>query len=498
WDVVEALFPAGVIDGMFGAYGSLLEWLSDAGTDWRAVPPVLLPADQAAVRARVNATGVPLPAGSLHAGVFAQAARAPERPALLGDPEGAVSYGALAERALRVAALLAARGVAPGDPVAVTLPRGADQVAAVLGILAAGGVYVPVGVDQPAARRARMHRVAGVRHVVTRPGGTAPDADVLAVDIAEAGAFAPLAAPVPRGSEEAAYVIFTSGSTGEPKGVEVTHGAAQNTVADITRRFGVGPEDRVLAVSALDFDLSVYDLFGPLGVGGAVVLVGEEDRREAPRWHALMAGHGVTLWNSAPALMEMLLAVPGALPGLRLALLSGDWIGLELPARLRERSPGCRFVALGGATEAAIWSNALEVGTVPPGWRSIPYGFPLANQRYRVVDGLGRDCPDWVPGELWIGGAGVATGYRGDAATTAVRFVEREDGRWYRTGDLGRYWPDGTLEFLGRADHQVKVRGHRIELGEVEAALEAHPSVAQAVVVAVGGRGRRRLAGFVT
>jgi acyl-coenzyme A synthetase/AMP-(fatty) acid ligase/acyl carrier protein len=155
------------------------------------------------------------------------------------------------------------------------------------------------------------------------------------------------------------------------------------------------------------------------------------------------------------------------------------------------------MVALGGATEASIWSNAIEVAAVPAHWRSVPYGFPLANQAYRVVDDAGRDRPDWVPGELWIGGRGVALGYRGDPTRTAEKFVSDPAGRWYRTGDLGRYWPDGTLEFLGRADHQVKVGGHRIELGEIEAACEAHPGSGRAVVVALGDRSRRRLHAFV-
>jgi acyl-coenzyme A synthetase/AMP-(fatty) acid ligase/acyl carrier protein len=149
-------------------------------------------------------------------------------------------------------------------------------------------------------------------------------------------------------------------------------------------------------------------------------------------------------------------------------------------------------VALGGATEAAIWSNFYEVDRVEAGWRSIPYGAPLPNQVFRVVDDLGRDCPDWVDGELWIGGSGLARGYRGDEVATATRFVSRGGRRWYRTGDSGRYWPDGTLEILGRIDHQLKVGGHRVEPGEIEAALRAHPSVAEAVVVAAGG-----LVGFV-
>ncbi|WP_189241121.1 AMP-binding protein, partial [Planomonospora parontospora] len=262
---------------------------------------------------------------------------------------------------------------------------------------------------------------------------------------------------------------------------------------EVNARFGVGERDRVLAVSALDFDLSVWDVFGLLSAGGSLVMVGEGERRDAAVWARLVAEYGVTVWNSVPALLEMLLvAGQGRLGSLRLALVSGDWVPLDLSARLAGAAAGCGLVALGGATEAAIWSNWCRVPpVVPAGWVSVPYGRPLANQCFRVVDGLGRDCPDWVAGELWIGGAGVAKGYRGDPEGSAARFVQEGGLRWYRTGDLGRYWPDGTLEFLGRVDHQVKVRGHRIELGEVEAALQEHPLVERAVVTVVGGAVRR-------
>jgi yersiniabactin nonribosomal peptide synthetase len=209
----------------------------------------------------------------------------------------------------------------------------------------------------------------------------------------------------------------------------------------------------------------------------------------------------VTVWNSVPILLEMLLiaAVEDNLDlPMRLVLLSGDRIALDLPRRLVARARECRVVALGGATEAAIWSNAIEITQVPKQWRSIPYGTPLSNQKFRVVDVRGRDCPDWVAGEMWIGGVGVAQGYRGDSEGSASQFVEHDGERWYRTGDLGCYWPDGTLEFLGRADFQVKIRGHRIELGEIEAALEDHPGVARAVAALIGEKAQRIAAAIVT
>ena len=219
----------------------------------------------------------------------------------------------------------------------------------------------------------------------------------------------------------------------------------------------------------------------------------------------LVRERGVTVLNCVPALLDMLLVTSrgaGAVAGvdsshglgdrLRLVLLGGDWVGVDLPGRsCSNKLPRCQFVGLGGTTETAIHSTWCEVaeGATPAAWRAVPYGVPLSNVACRVVDEQGRDRPDWAVGELWIGGAGVAEGYHGDPARTAEKFVECEGVRWYRTGDLARYWPDGTLEFLGRADHQVKLRGYRVELGEVEAALAAQPGVRRAVARLYAKRG---------
>ncbi|WP_141287152.1 non-ribosomal peptide synthetase, partial [Pseudonocardia saturnea] len=481
WDAVQDLFDDGVLDTMFTAYTGLLRSLADAS--WSQPLGPTLPERQEQVRAAANSTGQAHDPALLHAGMFEWAAREPERVAV----PGALTYGELADRALRVAGYLVGEGVRPGDAVAVSLPRGVDQVVAVFGVLAAGGVYVPVSPELPQARGDRMRERAGV--VCTLDAGSRMQ-DTAA-----------LPGPVAVDPDRPAYVIFTSGTTGDPKGVEVTHAAAMNTVADVSARFGVGVEDRVLAVSALDFDLSVFDLFGLLSAGGQVVTVAPELWRDAAAWADLVAEHRVTVWNTVPALLDMLLtaAPPDSLESLRTVLVSGDWVGLDLAPRLVAAAPQARLVALGGATEAAVWSNFQPVPVpVPERWTSVPYGRPLAGQCFRVVDPLGRDCPDHVTGELWIGGAGVAVGYRGDPELTAAKFVPHDGQRWYRTGDLGRYWPDGTLEFLGRADTQVKVRGHRIELGEIDTALLTHHSVDAAVAVATGDRGRRRITAFVT
>jgi amino acid adenylation domain-containing protein len=495
WDAVGELFPEGVLDSMFSAYGGLLGQLASPEHDWAVATCVRLPAHMLETRARVNATAAPQRNLTLHEPFFAHAESRPDATAVAWQ-DGELSYGELARRARRVAALLYARGVRPGDLVGVTIPKGHAQVEAVLGVLAAGAAYVPVGVDQPASRRDRIYAGARVTHVlVEQVDACGATSEPVVVGDAAAVDEAP---PVAVEPDALAYVIYTSGSSGEPKGVMMTHRAAANTIEDVCERFGVAAADRVLAVSALDFDLSVFDVFGLLAVGGTIVLPDEDGRCEAGEWLALLEQHRVTIWNSVPVLLEMLLAhgEPARAASLRLALLSGDWIPADLPSRVASAVPSCRFVALGGATEAAVWSNAFEVGGPWPADTPIPYGSPLRNQEFRVVADDGGDCPDWVPGELWIGGAGVAAGYLGDPQMTAQRFVCADGRRWYRTGDVGRYRPDGVLEFLGRADEQVKLRGHRIELGEIEAALAAHSLVAAAAVVAVGSP-VERLAGYV-
>ncbi|WP_306356834.1 MULTISPECIES: non-ribosomal peptide synthetase [unclassified Nocardia] len=399
-----------------------------------------------------------------------------------------LTYGELAAQALAVAGALRAAGVRPGDAVAVQLPKGPDQIVATLGVLAAGGVYVPIGFDQPAARRAEIIRTGDVVAALTA-GVEVPEVRTLA--LAGARVFAePLAEPVFPDPEAIAYVLFTSGSTGKPKGVEVPHRAAMNTIDDLDDRFDIGPADRALALSALEFDLSVYDIFGLFAVGGAVLAVDETQRAEPARWLELIERHRVSVLNCVPSLLDMLLSAASGrrLDSLRMVILGGDWVDVALPGRVRQVAPDCRFAGLGGATETAIHSTICEVvdARVPAEWSAVPYGTPLRNVRCRVVGPAGHDCPDWVTGELWIGGDGVAAGYRNDPERTADRFVTHEGLRWYRTGDLARYLPDGTLEFLGRADHQVKIRGYRVELGEVESALRALPGVRHAIAAVIG------------
>ncbi|TSE01423.1 amino acid adenylation domain-containing protein [Skermania sp. ID1734] len=481
WDVRAEAFPAGVVQTMFDQYVSAIVRLCEGEAGWTAESRPQLPIDQRTVRSAVNDTSGPLPKQTLHQGFFEHAAKVPDAPALIWGQANVLSYGDVAARALAVAGALLGEGVRNGQNVVIHLPKGPEQVIAALGVLATGATYVPVAVDQPAARRRQIIDTSDAVLVISR--SDVPGTHTLIYETALGKP--PLAQPLYSDPEDAAYILFTSGSTGTPKGVVVPHRAAMNTICDLVDRFGIGPGDRSLAVSAFEFDLSVFDIFALLHAGGAVVTVTDDERGDAQCWSESIRRHAVRVLNCVPSVLDMLLNVGGLGDSLRAVLLGGDWVGVDLPLRLSHQVPGARFAGLGGATETAIHSTICEISDPPAHWPAVPYGTPLRNVLCRVVDGFGADCPDWVCGELWIGGAGVARGYHNDPERSAAQFVTYNGERWYRTGDLARYWPDGTLEFLGRADHRVKIRGHRIELGEVEAALRSVTGVHLAVAVAI-------------
>ncbi|MFE7741763.1 amino acid adenylation domain-containing protein [Nocardia sp. NPDC057455] len=490
WDAVEQVFPPGFVDSMLTAHARLLRRLAEDDNAWDTAELGWNPFFE-----RVQ----PLPAG-LGAGLLLdlqrhQVAERPDAAAVLSTT-GSRTHGEVSARAREVAGRLIAAGVRPHDRVAVLASKSAEQIVAVYGVLWAGATFVPIEPEWPASRIASVCRRAEITHALAVPEVELPE-NVTAHPLdAPAGAVT-VGEPIATADDDLAYVIFTSGSTGEPKGVAVEHRAARTTIDDINDRFGIGPGDRVLALSALSFDLSVYDIFGVLGAGGALVLPDADRLRDPGHWCELVATHRVTVWNTAPALAEMLIeyaeadpAAAARLRSLRVLLLSGDWIPLSLPDRLRAViGEQVRVISLGGATEAAIWSICHPVQEVRPEWTSIPYGRALREQFFLVLDEDGLPCPVGMSGELHIGGAGLARGYVGDDEQTARRFIrhDRLGERLYRTGDLGKWRPDGTIEFLGRVDRQVKVRGHRIELGEIEAVLDRHPAVRRCVAAAVPG-----------
>lgn len=511
WDAVEDIFPAGMLDDMFAAYCRFLRQLADDEAAWQDHSHVHLPQEQLAQRSRANATDTPIPAETLYTLFLKQAALQPDHPALITSHR-TFTYAEALQRASKLGRALRTLGAKPNTLVAVVTEKGWEQAVAVLGIHAAGAAYLPVDPGLPQERRHYLLEHGEVRFAVTQswldqelawPEGTLRiclDAELVGVD------ETPLE-PV-QGPADLSHVIYTSGSTGVPKGVMIEHQSVVNRIVDVNQRLGVGPEDRVLALTALHHDLSVYDIFGILAAGGALVLPDAAQTRNPAHWAELMVRERVTLWNSVPAFLHMLVEYleqrsdrPDLLPRfLRCAILAGDWIPVTLPDRLRALVQGVQIIASGGPTETTIWDIWYPVGEVDATWQSIPYGKPMSNTHYYVLNQALESCPVWVPGQLYIGGAGLARGYWRDEERTRERFIlhPHTGERIYRSGDMGRSLPDGTIEFLGREDFQVKIGGYRIELGEIEAALQQHPALSTAVVTAVGEpKGLKRLVAYV-
>jgi len=424
-----------------------------------------------------------------------------------------LTYRELDQRAQALARRLRRCGVQRGALVGLCVERSLDLAVGLLGILKAGAAYVPLDPVYPAERLAFMLADTEILVLVTQTGLKdhlpATQAQVIYLDEAsqyEATLGNDSACPEIDGGD-LAYVMYTSGSTGKPKGVMVEHGAALNTVVDINRRFGVGPNDRVLALSSYGFDLSVFDTFGLWAAGGAIVMPEAASTSQPAHWAQQLNRHQVTIWNSVPASMGMLLAHEsgrheGSLDSVRLVLLSGDVLPSTLPDRVRAFNARAEIVNVYGITEASIWSTVYSVGSSAADRGSVSIGKALANQSIDILNDDLTACPPGEVGQLYIGGAGLARGYWRRPELTAERFIRNPlsndpTARLYVTGDLGRLRDDGNIEFLGRGDGQVKIRGYRVELGEVEAALARHPGIRQAVVLAKESLDHKQLAAFI-
>lgn len=512
WDAVEDIFPDGLLDDMLEAYCRLLERLADTAAGWQDTRHTHVPAAQLAQRAALNTTDAPIPDETLHSLFTARAVQQPGHPAVI-TTDRQLTYHTVYRRSNQVGRRLRELGVRPDTLIAVVMDKGWEQVVATVGIHASGAAYLPVAPGLPRERRWYLLEDGQVQFVLTQswlnetlewPTGI----QRLCLDNDELAGVDDSPLPPVQGPRDLSHVIYTSGSTGRPKGVMIEHRSVVNRLLDVNQRQAVGPEDRVLALTALHHDLSVYDIFGILAGGGTIVMPDAGRTRDPAHWVALMAREQVTIWNSVPAFLEMLVEYlehqvehAALLPrSLRWAILAGDWIPVTLPDRLRALVEGVQVIASGGPTETTIWDIWYPVGAVDPTWKSIPYGKPMANARYDVLNEALEPCPVWVPGELYISGAGLARGYWRDEEQTCARFLihPRTGERIYRSGDLGRFLPDGNIEFLGREDFQVKIGGQRIELGEIEAALQQHPAVHAAVVNAVGElREYKRLVAYV-
>ena len=499
WDVVKDLFPEGLIADMFETYCRFLKQLATSSTVWEATTQQLLPPVQQAQRMAINATDAAIPDQLLQTSFAAQVRSRSSEPAVIAS-QRTLTYQELYECANQVGHRLRRWGAVPNQLVAVVLEKGWEQIVAVMGILTAGAACVPIDPGLPQERLSYLLENSDAKIVLTHSRLAKewiwPE-DVQCLCLDSDNLFQESKEPLQPAQtpEDLAYVIYTSGSTGKPKGVMITHRGVANAVLHTNRRFNVGAQDRMLALAALNHDLSVYDIFGLLSAGGAIVMPDAAAVKDACHWAELIEREQVTLWNSVPAMLEMLVDYAESqsitsLRSLRLATLGGDWLPLSLPNRIRAFVPTLQLYSVGGPTETTIWSICYLINAVDPAWKSIPYGQPMANAKYYILNEALEDCPVWVPGQMYCAGVQVAKGYWRNDAKTSANFIHhpRTGERLYRTGDLGRYLPDGNIEFLGRVDFQIKIRGHRIEAGEIEAALIQHPAVKAAVVAAIGER----------
>lgn len=422
---------------------------------------------------------------TLHKIVEQQAKRTPHNTAIICNKKE-ISYNELNCRANKLARLIQSYGLTIGDRVGVCLERSADMIVALLAILKAGAAYVPMEPEYPFLRKKNIIANAQIKYMIS---DEAID-NVIVIDIDDTNHFESSDLNLEVDGNELAYIIYTSGSTGSPKGVMIEHHSVINLISWVNRTFSVTKQDTLLLVTSVCFDLSVYDIFGILSVGGKVVLTTKDETRDLFLMKEMIIDYQITFWDSTPSTLNQIIQLmegeSRCLPNkLRLAFLSGDWIPVNLPKRINKFFPDTKVISLGGATECTIWSNYHNIDFNKEYFGSIPYGKPIDNNSFYILNENQELVPRGVTGELYIGGVGVARGYNGDEIKTKRSFFSNHltgVGRIYKTGDMGRYLPDGEIEFLGRKDHQVKIRGYRIELGEIESKIIEYPGISEAVV----------------
>ena len=500
WDYATHMVSSSLAESMFQDFKNALETVARSGH----LPEIIDQKPGVSEEGSKNTD-----AGFLYDDIAGQVNQRPDAPAIITD-QTTLTYQEMSDRAMWIGKELVRLGAQRDELVAIVMNKGWEQVVAALGIHLAGAAYLPIDATTPNSRIHHILERGEVNHVLTTSDivdSLELPEDLNVVEVDHGGeSRVPMESLVDSANPgDLAYVIFTSGSTGKPKGVAMEHRATRNTINDVNDRLDVRSSDRILAVSSLSFDLSVYDIFGLLCRGGAIVIPSQVRAKDPSEWARLLEKHKITLWNSVPTLAQLLFEQFQSHPEsaencrLRTIMMSGDWIPVPLPDQLRGMIPNVEIISMGGATEAAIWSVIHHVGPVDPSWRSIPYGRSMRNQTIEVRDQDLKMCEVGEIGEIVIGGTGLARGYWRDEDLTNDSFVRHSNGlRFYKTGDLGRYENDGKIEFLGRMDHQVKIRGFRIEIGEVEHAISSHPDVSNCIVKAAGPPcGERRLVAYL-
>ncbi len=496
WDTMDSAFEESVVDDMFVAYTNLIDAMVNVGMVWEQKNFDFRSKIQREKHLFYNDTKGEVAYKSLHELFYEQAESAPEKVYLI-DNNKKFSYGEVRNSANTLASLLryGEQSVVPNELIAIYARKGWQQPVAALSILISGAAYVPIDPRQPLQRKLDILNRCKCRIVLTTSEYMSDEAlaGLIKIDVnlyRDCG-FTENLRTLQR-PEDIAYVIFTSGSTGAPKGVTLDNLGPVNTVLDINKRIKISNSDVVFGLSELNFDLSVYDIFGTAAAGATLLIPPDGAGKDPALCLQLVRDYQATVWNSVPALAQLMaeylqLSKAALFLPVKTYMLSGDWIPVTLPMELKKYGDP-NILSLGGATEASIWSIYYPIVEVDTTWKSIPYGYPLTNQTFFVLDHKLQQRPDNVAGELYIGGIGVAKSYWGDVERTNKAYIIHPvtGSRLYKTGDWGVMRSSGYIDFLGREDGQVKVRGYRIELGEIEAVLQRHPKIQNAVVKVIG------------
>ena len=489
WDYVEDLFDEDIINEMFNTMKFMLTQISRK----EVINLSSIKLKNSEIYNIYNNTKENIQETTLIDLFNKQAALNPEEIAVKHNGES-IKYKELNEKSNKVAKYLIENGIKRGDYVAVDAKRCIDTIINVIAILKVGGSYIPVDPSYPDDRKKYILENSNAKYFLESDIYTKADIEK----------YSPNDIETVSEPDDTAYVIYTSGSTGKPKGVEISNKSAVNTIVDINNKNNVSKEDNIIAISSMCFDLSVYDIFGSLISGATLVLI--DDQRDIKDICDVLIKEKITIWNSVPSIMELCVTKMDEINvkcNLRTVLLSGDWIPLNLFEKIKKHtSDNVEVISLGGATEGTIWSIYYPIKEVKDSWTSIPYGYPLANQEFYVLNDNRELCPLGVEGELYIGGKGVAKGYLNNEELTNNAFIEDEVlGRIYKTGDYGAmHKEDGkyVIEFRGRKDFQVKIRGFRIELGEIEKVILTDKNVKSVVVTDVkDNKGIKYLCAYV-
>ncbi len=471
WDYVDKLFSHGVITSIFNDFMNGIRNVASTGLfDTASLP------ETGDLWDRYNIPIKNIVPCTLQELFEKQVSKTPNEVAIYYRNTN-LTYAEIEAKANQVARYLCSKGICGADTrVGVLGKRQPETIISILGVLKTGAAYVPIDPNFPKERQKFLLENSETKILLT---------DEL-YQSGELENFSESPMGIKALPDTLAYVIYTSGSTGKPKGVMINHVSVCNTINDLNEKIKLNGKDRIIGISSVCFDLSVYDIFGALSVGAALVMI--SDARDSNEIISALIDKHITVWNSVPVICSIVAqnilkrGMPYNFP-LRQILLSGDWIPLDLPNKAKSIFHKAEFMSLGGATEASIWSIYYDVKEMNADWKSIPYGIPMKNQAMYVLNFNLELCPVDVVGEIYIGGVGVAQGYCRDIEKTNCSFIEHSLwGRIYKTGDMGALRKDGYIEFLGRIDTQVKIRGHRIELEEIEYAINNISGIEKSVV----------------